>query len=93
MYPEELESLLERYPEIKEAGIVEFENRPCVVFAMDDPEASAVRAKEILKEFNAKASAHNQIIRCAVVDDLPRTPLGKTALTKLPEVFEQNEVR
>ena len=93
VYPEELESLLERYPEVKEAGIAEFDNRPCVVFAMDDPEASAIRAKEILKEYNAKASAHNQIVRCAVVDDLPRTPLGKTALAKLPEVFEQNEVR
>ena len=93
VFPEEIETLLERNPEIKEAGVVEIDQRPCVVFAMDDPAESGGRAKEILKDFNAKASAHNQVTRCAVVEDLPRTPLGKTALTKLAEVFEQNEVR
>ncbi|MDE0310546.1 MAG: AMP-binding protein [Acidiferrobacterales bacterium] len=93
VYPEELESLLERYPDVKEAGIVEFDNRPCAVFAMENPETGAARAKQILKDFNTKASAHNHITRCAVVEDLPKTPLGKTALSKLPEVFESYEVR
>ena len=93
VFPEEIETLLERYPGVKEAGVLEVNQRPCVVFAMDEPEASGDKAKGILKEYNAKASAHNQVTRCAVVDELPRTPLGKTALTQLAEVFEQNEVR
>lgn len=93
VFPEEIETLLERYPAVKEAGIIEIDQRPCVVFAMDEPDVNADKSKEILKDFNAKSSAHNQVTRCAVVEDLPKTPLGKTALTRLAEVFEQNEVR
>ena len=93
IFPEELETLLERNPEIKEAGVIEVDQKPCAVFAMDEPEQSTGRAREIVVDFNKSASAHNHIFRFAVVDELPRTPLGKTALTKLPEVFEQNEVR
>jgi hypothetical protein len=38
-------------------------------------------------------SSHNQIKRFAIVDELPRTPLGKIALQALPEVFSNNEVK
>jgi long-chain acyl-CoA synthetase len=92
VYPEELETLLERYDGVKEAGVVEINQRPAVIFAMDNPSSCASMAKDIVKDFNTKASTHNQITRCAVVEDLPRTPLGKTALAELNRVFEENEV-
>ena len=92
VYPEELETLMERYDGVKEAGVIEINQRPAVVFAMDNPSSCASMAKDILKEFNAKASFHNQVTRCAVVEELPRTPLGKTALAELNRVFEENEV-
>ncbi len=92
VYPEELETLLERYEGVKEAGIVEIDQRPGVVFAMDNPAEAGPRAKQILKDFNAKTSSHNQIVRCAVIEELPRTPLGKTALTKLRAEFDANEL-
>ena len=93
IFPEELETLLERYEGVKEAGVVEIDQRPCVVFAMDESEQQGETAKRILREFNSRASSHNQISRCAVVEELPRTPLGKTALTQLRGVFDANEVR
>ena len=92
VYPEELETLLERYDGVKEAGVIEINQRPAVVFAMENPSSCASMAKDILKDFNSKASAHNQITRFAVIEDLPRTPLGKTALAELNGVFEENEV-
>ncbi len=91
VYPEELETLLERYEGVKEAGVIEIDQRPAVVFAMDNPGNCGPKAKEILKDFNAKTSPHNQIVRCAIIEDLPRTPLGKTALTKLRDEFDVNE--
>ena len=93
VFPEELETLIERFDGVKEAGIIDVEMRPVVVLAMDNPESSGAAAKQILKTFNSNASPHNQITRCAVVEELPRTPLGKTALTKLGDIFAEHEVR
>ncbi len=93
VYPEELETLLERYDGVVEAGVVEIDMRPCAVLAMEEPENKSQQAKEILRDFNARTSSHNQISRFAVVEQLPRTPLGKTSLSELPEVFAANEVR
>ncbi len=92
VYPEEIETLLERYNGVKEAGVIEIEQRPVVLFAMDNPEQCKVRAKEILRDFNRRTSSHNHVVRCAVIEDLPRTPLGKTALTKLRDEFDAHEV-
>ncbi len=92
VYPEELETLLERYDGVKEAGIIEVNQRPAVVFAMDNPEQGGPRAKEILKDFNTHTSSHNHVVRCAVIEDLPRTALGKTALTKLRDEFDAHEI-
>ena len=92
IYPEELETLLERDIMIKEAGVFELEMKPACVLAMDQPEPEKV-AQQALKKFNQMVSAHNRIIRFAVVDELPRTPLGKIALQRLPTVFEQHEVK
>ncbi|MEA3291709.1 MAG: AMP-binding protein [Pseudomonadota bacterium] len=91
VYPEELETLLERDPVVKEAGVLEAELRPVAVLAMDgdDPEAEARR---VLKDFNELVSPHNRIQRFALMDELPRTPLGKMALQQLPEVFAANEI-
>ena len=90
VYPEELETLLERFENVKEAAVLERDMRPVAVLAMEgsDPEAEARR---VIKSFNAKASSHNQVARLAVVDELPRTPLGKIALSRLEEVFVKNE--
>jgi len=93
VYPEEIEILLERYTEIKEAGVIELEMKPVVVVASDEEGDSAVTTvRGVLKDFNARTSGHNQISRFAIVDELPRTPLGKIALANLPEVFADNEV-
>lgn len=86
VYPEDLEILLERYPGVKEAGVFELDARPAAVLAMDAEHRND--AKSILKRFNARVSSHNQITRYAVVEELPRTPLGKIALRELPKIFE-----
>ncbi len=92
VYPEELETLLERDPMVKEAGVLEAESKPVCVMSMngEDPVAEARR---VLKEFNALVSKHNQITRFAIVEELPRTPLGKMALQELPGMFRENEVK
>ena len=90
VYPEDLEIKLERYPEIKEAGVFELDARPAAVFAVEADDSGKV--KDILKRFNARVSGHNQIARYAVVEELPRTPLGKVALRELPDIFSANEV-
>ncbi len=89
VYPEEIETLLERYPSVKEAAVFELNQRPAAVLAMDDENVS--QARSVIDSFNKRTSSHNQISRFAVVGDLPKTPLGKPALTKLPEVFSENE--
>lgn len=93
VYPEELETLLERYAGVKEAGIIEIDQRPAVVFSMDNPSECATAAKDILADFNSKTSSHNQIVRFAIIEELPRTALGKTALTKLRGEFDAHEVK
>ncbi len=90
VYPEDLEIMLERYPEIKESGVFELDARPAAVFAVD-PENTG-KVKDILKQFNRRVSGHNQITRYAVVEELPRTPLGKVALRQLPDIFQNSEV-
>ena len=92
VYPEELETLLERDPRIKEAGVFELDMKPVCVISSDAENAEAV-VREVLAEFNRTVSSHNQITRFAITDELPRTPLGKLALQQLPEVFERTEVR
>ncbi len=92
VYPEELETLLERNPMVKEAGVLEADMKPACVLSMhgEDPEAEARR---MLKEYNALVSSHNRITRFAIVDELPRTPLGKMALQELPRIFNEHEKR
>ncbi len=91
VYPEELETLLERNPAIKEAGVLEVDMRPVCVLAMDS-DNPATDARKVLREYNALVSSHNRITRVAVVEELPRTPLGKIALQELPAIFQQQEV-
>ena len=92
VYPEDLEIMLERHPDLKEAGVVEVDMRPAAVLAIDEPD-QAEKARAIIKEFNARVSSHNHIVRYAIVEELPRTPLGKVALKDLPAIFEANEVQ
>ena len=91
VYPEDLEVLLEREDNVKEAGITEIDMRPAAVLSVDEPDG-AEKAREAIKSYNASVSAHNQIARFAVVEELPRTPLGKVALASLAGVFADNEV-
>jgi len=88
-YPEELETLLERYDGVKEAAVFELDQRPVALLAMD--QAEQPNANSVIRQFNKRVSSHNQIARFAVAEELPNTPLGKPALTKLKEVFDQNE--
>lgn len=92
VYPEELETLLERDIMVKEAGVLEADMKPVCVLSMEGDD-SAEEARRVLKEFNQLVSKHNQIMRFAIVDELPRTPLGKMALQELPVLFEQHEVQ
>ena len=92
VYPEELETLLERDPRLKEAGVFELKQKPVVVLAMEGEDPLKV-ARDVLKVFNNFVSSHNQIKRFAIVDELPRTPLGKIALQALPEAFSKHEVK
>jgi long-chain acyl-CoA synthetase len=91
VYPEELETLLERIPGVKEAAVLEVDMRPAAVLALDG-EHQVEHARRILREFNARVSKHSQITRFALVDELPRTPIGKVALQMLPEIFAAKEI-
>jgi len=91
VYPEDLETLLERIPGVREAGVIEVDMRPAAVMAVEGPNAPD-RAREILKTYNAGVSSHNQIARFALVDELPRTPVGKVAISRLPDIFAEHEV-
>jgi long-chain acyl-CoA synthetase len=91
VYPEDLEVLMERQESVKEAGITEIDMRPAAVLAIDGPDARE-KGREAVKFYNSAVSTHNQIVRFAVVEDLPKTPLGKVALASLPQVFASNEV-
>lgn len=92
VYPEDIEIMLEKHPGLKEAGVIEIDAAPAAVLAVEGPDEEA-RAREIVKDYNRRASAHNRITRYAVVNELPRTPLGKVSLKDLPRIFEGNEVK
>ena len=91
VYPEELETLLERDSRIKEAGVFELNMKPVCIVSTDieNPEKAI---KETLRDYNQNVSSHNQITRFAITDELPRTALGKLALQKLPDIFATSEV-
>ncbi|NKB62171.1 MAG: hypothetical protein GKR95_08560 [Gammaproteobacteria bacterium] len=76
---------------VKEAGVVEKDMKPVCILSIegDNP---IQEARRILKAFNGLVSSHNQISRFAIVDELPRTPLGKMALQQLPDLFDEFEV-
>ena len=90
VYPEQLKTLLERDPRLKEARVFELKQKPVVVLAMEGDDPIEV-ARDVLKVFNNFVSSHNQIKRFAIVDELPRTPLGKIALQALPQGFSKHE--
>ena len=91
VYPEELETLLERDAAVKEAAVIEQDMRPVAIIAMQGS-ADDATVREVLKDFNHLVSQHNRISRFALVDELPRTPLGKIALNELPGLFARSEV-
>lgn len=94
VYPEELQLLLERNPAIKESGVFEVEMKPACVLAIDGEKLQREAiARATLNTLNRLVSAHSRITRFAVVDELPRTPLGKIALLELPKIFAQYEVK
>lgn len=97
IYPEELETLLERDPAVREAGVLEVDMKPVCVLAVQGEQgehAGAVEtARKSLAAFNRLVSSHNRITRFALVDELPRTPIGKMALQELPGIFARNEVK
>ncbi len=88
VYPEELETLLERNPAINEAGVFELEMKPVCLLAIA-PNHNQDDVREALRDFNSLVSAHNQITQFAITEALPRTPLGKTALQQLPLDFKK----
>lgn len=106
VYPEELETLLERDFAIKEAGVLEVNSKPVCVLAMADldniesinnmdaldKQTTIATARKTLAAFNQLVSAHNRITRFALVAELPRTALGKMALQELPAIFAQHEM-
>ena len=91
VYPEELETLLERLDGVKEAGVFEMNLRPAAVLAVDES-VNFDGAKQLIQEFNKLVSSHNRIFRFALTNELPRTPVGKVAIKDLPKMFSDNEV-
>lgn len=91
VYPEELETQLERFPEVREAGVIEVDMKPAAVLAVDG-QPQVETARRVLREFNARVSGPNRITRFALVDELPRTPVGKVAFNRLPAVFAEKEI-
>jgi len=91
VYPEDIEIMLEKHPMLKEAGVIEVDMAPAAVLAIEGPDEES-KGREIIKDYNRRASSHNRISRYAMVGELPRTPLGKVSLKDLPRIFEQNEV-
>jgi long-chain acyl-CoA synthetase len=91
VYPEDIEIMLEKHPALKEAGVIELDMAPAAVLAVEGPDERA-KAADIVSDYNRRASSHNRIARYAVVNELPRTPLGKVSLKDLPQIFEDNEV-
>ncbi len=91
--PEDLECVLERIPRVKEAAITEKDMRPAAILAIEEGHDPEKTAKEVIKEFNSIVSGHKQVARYAIVDELPRTPLGKTSLKELPDLFDKHEVK
>ncbi|MBS1269089.1 MAG: Long-chain-fatty-acid--CoA ligase FadD15 [Gammaproteobacteria bacterium] len=91
VYPEDVEIMLEKHPLLKEAGVIELDMAPAAVLAIEGPD-EIDKAREIIKDYNRRASSHNRITRYAFVDELPRTPLGKISLKDLPRIFRENEV-
>lgn len=107
VYPEDIEIRLERMEGVKEAGVIDVGMKPAAILALDfeEPVTAAVMAMEnknrtqaieiarqVLREYNSNASGHNQITRFAIVNELPRTPLGKIALKALPQIFATHEI-
>lgn len=91
VYPEDIEIMLEKHPELKEAGVIEVDTAPAAVLAIESPDEET-KARDIIKDYNRRASSHNRIARYAIVNELPRTPLGKVSLKDLPRIFQENEV-
>lgn len=91
VYPEEVETLLERVAGVKEAAVIEIDMRPAALLAVEGP-GQVEQARRVLREYNARVATHNHIARFALVDELPRTPLGKIALTRLPGIFAEKEI-
>jgi len=86
VYPEELETRLERIHGVKEAAILEVDMKPVAVLVMDAMHPD-IAARDALKAHNAMSSKPNQIQRFALVEEIPKTPLGKIALQQLPGIF------
>ncbi|MDZ7840802.1 MAG: AMP-binding protein [Gammaproteobacteria bacterium] len=90
VYPEDIEIMLEKHPLLKEAGVIELDMAPAAILAIEGPDEET-RAREIIRDYNRRASSHNRITRYAIVSELPRTPLGKVSLKDLPRIFEEHE--
>lgn len=91
VYPEDIEIMLEKHPALKEAGVIELDMAPAAILAVDGPD-ELDKAREIIRDYNGRASSHNRITRFAVVNELPRTSLGKVSLKDLPRIFRGHEV-
>ena len=91
VYPEDIEIMLEKHPMLKEAGVIEVDTAPAAVLAIEGPGEEA-KARDIINDYNRRASSHNRITRYAIVNELPRTPLGKVSLKDLPRIFDDHEV-
>ncbi len=95
--PEEVENALMRYPEIKEAGVFEFNDSLAVVIR---PELSILMSKNekdyleyfrknIIIDYNSNVSSYKQIKKIVITEeDLPRTRLSKLKRFMLPAFME-----
>ncbi|MEE4197180.1 MAG: AMP-binding protein [Bacteroidales bacterium] len=100
--PVELETKLEGYDCVKEAGVFQKNDKLHALIVPDyeqlvqkevsDPEKYF--KKEIIPDLNQRLTSYKRIMKFLIIDEeLPRTRLGKIQRFKLDEIFEQPKVK
>lgn len=92
IYPSDLEALLRQRAELLEAAVVgvpstQWGETP-VAFVVVQP-ARQVDAAELLQWLNAQVGKTQRMARLLVVDELPRSPIGKVLKRELRDQFLQ----
>ncbi|EGD59739.1 AMP-dependent synthetase and ligase [Novosphingobium nitrogenifigens DSM 19370] len=94
IYPTDLEAELLRLPSVREAAVVGIPSDKWgeTPFAVVVPNDRAVDAQAILAEANSRLGKTQRISGIALVDELPRSPIGKVLKRELRDRFGGNPI-